>query len=101
MVNHLAIDATGIEKSYGTLRVLSGVDLQVKRGSVFALLGPNGAGKTTTVRILATLTRADAGEIQVAGFDSFGTGTRSGALSALPASTPRWTRSRPAKRTSR
>ena len=49
--------------------VLSRVDLRVPRGSVFALLGPNGAGKTTTVRILATLTEADAGQARVAGFD--------------------------------
>jgi len=49
--------------------VLDGVDLEIPRGSVFALLGPNGAGKTTTVRILATLTAADAGQARVAGFD--------------------------------
>ena len=49
--------------------VLAGVDLSIPRGSVFALLGPNGAGKTTTVRILATLTAADAGRARVAGFD--------------------------------
>ena len=65
----LAIEATGLEKSYGTLRVLDGVDLGVGRGRVFALLGPNGAGKTTAVRILATLVRADAGRARVAGFD--------------------------------
>jgi ABC-2 type transport system ATP-binding protein len=69
MPDELAIEATGLEKSYGTLRVLGGVDLDVARGSVFALLGPNGAGKTTMVRILATLTRADAGRARVAGFD--------------------------------
>jgi ABC-2 type transport system ATP-binding protein len=49
--------------------VLGGIDLRVPPGSVFALLGPNGAGKTTTVRILATLSRADAGRARVAGFD--------------------------------
>jgi ABC-2 type transport system ATP-binding protein len=65
----LAIEATGLEKSYGTLRVLDGIDLGVARGGVFALLGPNGAGKTTAVRILATLVRADAGRARVAGFD--------------------------------
>ena len=65
----LAIEATGLEKSYGTLRVLDGVDLGVAPGRVFALLGPNGAGKTTAVRILATLVRADAGRARVAGFD--------------------------------
>jgi ABC-2 type transport system ATP-binding protein len=65
----LAIEATGLEKSFGEVRVLDGVDLAVPRGIVFALLGPNGAGKTTTVRILATLTRADAGRARVAGHD--------------------------------
>jgi ABC-2 type transport system ATP-binding protein len=69
MGNELAVEATGLEKSYGAVKVLAGVDLQVGRGSVFALLGPNGAGKTTTVRILATLVRADAGQARVAGFD--------------------------------
>jgi ABC-2 type transport system ATP-binding protein len=69
MPDQLAVEATGLGKSYGAVRVLDGVDLGVARGSVFALLGPNGAGKTTAVRILATLTRADAGQARVAGFD--------------------------------
>jgi ABC-2 type transport system ATP-binding protein len=69
MGNQQAVEAAGLEKSYGAVRVLDGVDLQADRGSVFALLGPNGAGKTTIVRILATLTRADAGQARVAGFD--------------------------------
>ena len=65
----LAIEATGLAKSYKDVRVLSGVDLQVPAGTVFALLGPNGAGKTTTVRILATLVQADDGRALVAGHD--------------------------------
>jgi ABC-2 type transport system ATP-binding protein len=69
MAHELAVEATGLEKSYGAVKVLAGVDLRVARGSVFALLGPNGAGKTTTVRILATLIRPDAGQARVAGFD--------------------------------
>src|SRR6204780_5403428 len=69
MNNELAIAVTGLEKRYGADTVLGGIDLAVMPGTVFALLGPNGAGKTTTVRILATLTRADAGDVRVAGFD--------------------------------
>jgi ABC-2 type transport system ATP-binding protein len=64
-----AIEARGLQKAYGDVAVLRGVDLSVAAGSVFALLGPNGAGKTTTVRILATLLPADAGSARVAGFD--------------------------------
>jgi ABC-2 type transport system ATP-binding protein len=64
-----AIRVRGLEKSYGKLEVLRGVDLDVARGSIFALLGSNGSGKTTTVRILATLLKADAGTASVNGFD--------------------------------
>jgi ABC-2 type transport system ATP-binding protein len=69
MNDDLAIEASGLVKSYRDVPVLAGVDLEIPRGSVFALLGPNGAGKTTTVRILATLIEADAGQARVAGFD--------------------------------
>src|SRR3954452_13344014 len=64
-----AIRVRGVEKSYGKLEVLRGVDFDVARGSIFALLGSNGAGKTTTIRILATLLKADAGTAAVNGFD--------------------------------
>ena len=64
-----AIRVTGIEKSFKGLHVLRGVDLDVRRGSIFALLGSNGAGKTTLVRILSTLLRADGGGATVNGFD--------------------------------
>jgi ABC-2 type transport system ATP-binding protein len=72
MSDELAVEASGLVKSYGAVRVLGGIDLRVLRGSVFALLGPNGAGKTTAVRILATLSRADGGRARVAGFDVVG-----------------------------
>ncbi|MEV0724920.1 ATP-binding cassette domain-containing protein [Micromonospora purpureochromogenes] len=69
MAYELAIEASGLRKSYGDVQVLKGVDITVPRGSVFALLGPNGSGKTTSVRILSTLTSLDAGRARVAGFD--------------------------------
>jgi ABC-2 type transport system ATP-binding protein len=63
------IEAEGLRKSYGNVTVLTGLDLRVEPGSVFALLGPNGAGKTTTVRILSTLAKADGGRATVCGHD--------------------------------
>src|SRR5687767_1677155 len=65
----LAIEATGLVKSFGDTRAVDGVDLAVRRGSVYGVLGPNGAGKTTTIRMLATLTRPDAGTATVLGHD--------------------------------
>jgi ABC-2 type transport system ATP-binding protein len=64
-----AIEASGLVKTYGEVRALSGVSFSVPEGSVFGLLGPNGAGKSTTVRILTTLTRPDEGSASVAGLD--------------------------------
>ena len=64
-----AILAQGLTKSFGGTRALDGLDLRVRKGSVFGLLGPNGAGKTTTVRMLATLLRPDGGSAQVLGHD--------------------------------
>jgi ABC-2 type transport system ATP-binding protein len=69
MTARIAVRVTGLRKAFGDKVVLDGIDLEIAEGSVFALLGPNGAGKTTTVQILSTLIRADAGDIQVAGFD--------------------------------
>jgi ABC-2 type transport system ATP-binding protein len=63
------IEVESLTKSFGELPVLTGLDLRVRTGSVFALLGPNGAGKTTTVRILSTLLRPDGGRARVAGHD--------------------------------
>src|ERR671917_729727 len=65
----LAIEATGLVKSFGDTRAVDGVDLAVRRGSVYGVLGPNGAGKTTTIRMLATLIRPDAGSARVLGHD--------------------------------
>src|SRR3954466_439385 len=64
-----AIYAEGLVKTFGDVRALDGVDLDVPEGTILGLLGPNGAGKTTCVRILTTLLRPDAGHARVAGFD--------------------------------
>lgn len=64
-----AIEARGLIKTFGDKRAVDGVDLWVRRGSIYGLLGPNGAGKTTTVRLFATLLRPDAGQARVLGFD--------------------------------
>jgi ABC-2 type transport system ATP-binding protein len=69
MESTLAIEASGLEKSFGDTQAVSGVDLAVSRGSVYGMLGPNGAGKTTTIRMLATLLRPDGGEARVLGRD--------------------------------
>jgi ABC-2 type transport system ATP-binding protein len=66
---NLAIQVHGLQKSFGKLQVLQGVDFDVARGSIFALLGSNGAGKTTIVRILSTLLKPDGGTSLVDGFD--------------------------------
>jgi ABC-2 type transport system ATP-binding protein len=65
----LAIEASGLVKSFGEVRAVDGVDLAVRSGSVYGVLGPNGAGKTTTIRMLATLLRPDGGSAQVLGHD--------------------------------
>ena len=66
----IAVEAAEVTKSFGDYEVLRGLSLAVPKGSVYSLLGPNGAGKTTTVRILATLSRPDAGRVRVAGYDA-------------------------------
>ncbi|MEV7563159.1 ATP-binding cassette domain-containing protein [Streptomyces sp. NPDC089795] len=64
-----AIYAEGLVKTFGDVRALDGVDLDVPEGTVLGLLGPNGAGKTTAVRVLTTLLRPDSGKAVVAGMD--------------------------------
>lgn len=61
----------GLTKSFKDHQVLKGVNITIRKGSIFALLGSNGAGKTTCVRILSTLTKADGGEANICGYDVF------------------------------
>ena len=60
-----AVRARGLRKNYGGVAAVSGIDLEIAPGEVFALLGPNGAGKTTTVEILEGYRDRDGGEVSV------------------------------------
>jgi ABC-2 type transport system ATP-binding protein len=63
------IEVKGLEKRYGDVHAVRGIDLEVQPGETFGFLGPNGAGKSTTIRILCTLALPSAGQATVAGFD--------------------------------
>lgn len=65
----LAIEASGLVKTFGKIRAVDGIDLAVCTGGVYGFLGPNGAGKTTTIRMLATLLRPNSGTAKVFGHD--------------------------------
>lgn len=65
MADHVTI--TGLTKSFGDRRVLSGVDLEVAAGAITAVLGPSGCGKTTLLRVIAGFSSADAGTVSVGG----------------------------------
>jgi ABC-2 type transport system ATP-binding protein len=63
------IEADGLAKSFGALKAVDGISLQVPRGQVLGFLGPNGAGKSTTMRLLTGFLEPDAGRARIAGFD--------------------------------
>jgi ABC-2 type transport system ATP-binding protein len=69
MEGTLAIYTRGLLKSYGNVRALRGVDLEVQQGEIFGFLGPNGSGKTTTIRCLLDLIRPNGGTVRVLGID--------------------------------
>jgi len=62
---HVAIEARGLGKSFGTVRAVDGLDLSIESGRIYGFLGPNGSGKSTTLRMLCGLLRPSAGEIRV------------------------------------
>lgn len=72
----MIIEATGIEKSFGTLKVLKGVDFCMDKGEVVAIMGASGAGKSTLLQILGTLLRADKGQIIIDGTPVLGLGSK-------------------------
>ena len=73
-----AIQVENLVKTYGSIKALNGLSLEVQKGSVFGFLGPNGAGKTTTLRILAGLAQPDSGDAWLSGshIEGYGTQTR-------------------------
>lgn len=66
------IEAANITKSFGTLRVLKGIDLRVEAGEIVSVVGPSGAGKTTLLQIIGTLDRPDSGELRYDGVNPLG-----------------------------
>ena len=65
------IEVKNIHKSFGTLEVLKGVDLAVKRGEIVSIIGKSGAGKTTLLQIIGTLDKPDSGSVVIDGVDVF------------------------------
>ena len=82
----MIIDAHNIRKSFGTLEVLKGIDLQVSKGEILSVTGASGAGKTTLLQILGTLSTPDSGTLEIDGttvFDDRGRSLRGDALAAF------------------
>ena len=65
------IEVKNIHKSFGTLEVLKGVDLAVKKGEIVSIIGKSGAGKTTLLQIIGTLDKPDSGSVVIDGVDVF------------------------------
>ena len=64
-----AIQTSSLTKTFGNLIAVDGINLEIKRGELFAFLGPNGAGKTTTISMLACLLKPTSGTAMVMGYD--------------------------------
>jgi ABC-2 type transport system ATP-binding protein len=65
----LAVETRGLTRTFGSLRAVDGIDLQVPAGSFFGFLGPNGAGKSTTIKCLTGLLRPSSGSMRILGLD--------------------------------
>ena len=64
------IKLRNITKSFGTLQVLKGIDLDISQGEIVSIVGPSGAGKTTLLQIMGTLDKADTGSVEIDGVDT-------------------------------
>ncbi|MDF1538260.1 MAG: ABC transporter ATP-binding protein, partial [Candidatus Thorarchaeota archaeon] len=69
IADDIMIETMMLSKSFGSVKALANLNLEVKKGTTFGYLGPNGAGKTTTVRMLSGLLRQTAGAAKVCGYD--------------------------------
>lgn len=69
MESEIMIKTKDIKKSFGSLEVLKGISLEVKKGEIVSIIGPSGAGKTTLLQIMGTLDKADSGELLIDGTD--------------------------------
>ena len=65
-----SVELRGVTKMFGSTRALKGIDVEVKRGEVFAYIGPNGAGKSTTIRIMLGILQATSGSARLFGMDA-------------------------------
>jgi len=66
-MTEMAIEATGLTRSFGDLKAVDSLDLQIPKGCIYGFLGPNGSGKSTSIRLLTGLLNPDSGEINVLG----------------------------------
>jgi lipoprotein-releasing system ATP-binding protein len=65
------LKATDLKKSYGSLQILKGIDLEIQQGEIISIVGSSGAGKTTLLQLLGTLEKPDFGSISIGGIDPF------------------------------
>ena len=72
----MIIEAQGIEKSFGALKVLKGIDFHADKGEVVSIMGASGAGKSTLLQILGTLSTPDAGSLRIDGTDALSLGSK-------------------------
>jgi drug efflux transport system ATP-binding protein len=68
-MNNLLVNATNLKKHFGDLQAVDGVSLEIAAGEIYGLVGADGAGKTTTMRLLVGALKADAGEVNICGYD--------------------------------